>query len=545
MVGISQVIGAANERFGLGLDASAYSGMWCHRLPDSDQIAVQKAGHQSHVAVTGDSMLLFPVVTSVDYEQNPTLNQEKTRFVLSVNLELYRDNLVSLLQRAPSFSDPIETPEWFGVQEERISGSGSERIQSRAECRFRIQSTTRQRQMQIGFIGSDDQNFTALRRCLKSGDYLVMLLKGAAEFDVIGLPSEVSESGPSWENTIVPPASPSQAIMGTQISLPSPTALPSGDRILQLLQRRKNVILYGPPGTGKTYHALRIAASWEEAFGDDSVFRVTFHPSYSYEDFVQGFRPDEADPSTFTLQHGILLDAIDRAKELLTDGNRSVLLMIDEINRADVARVFGELITYIEQDKRGQPVSLAQSPKTIIEIPPNLAFLGTMNTADKSVSLLDVALRRRFAFVEFRPDPKAFDAVPDWVSEIQGLQLGSLLDSLNARLSAIGVTEDRSIGQALLAVDATGSDAVNGLSERLELDVFPLVEEYCYFDRRRIKEVLGPLVDEDGRWKPPSQDVLIAALKVFVGQASEADGTAELPILAEEGFVEPDGDSDD
>ena len=131
--------------------------------------------------------------------------------------------------------------------------------------------------------------------------------------------------------------------------LPPPPTGPTGPEppqrggfeIPPLLARRQNVIFFGPPGTGKTRAALAICDAWTQAHGEDAVFRVTFHPSYSYEDFVEGYRPDPDDPATFVRQDGVLKRAAARARGVDTP----VLLLIDEINRADVARVFGELIT--------------------------------------------------------------------------------------------------------------------------------------------------------------------------------------------------------
>lgn len=275
---------------------------------------------------------------------------------------------------------------------------------------------------------------------------------------------------------------------------------PTGGRLFRLLMSRRNVILYGPPGTGKTHAALRLAAEWRRINGVQSVMSTTFHPSYSYEMFVEGFRPipDDRD-GRFELTDGVLKVACERARALPQGAH--MLLIIDEINRADVARVFGELITYIEPGKRDEPFTLSQRPQASYSIPSNLCFLGTMNTADKSVSLLDVALRRRFAFVDMPPDPGAFKAIPGWLDSVEGVTLADLLVGLNKRLDSVGVAADRSLGHALVHVDASAANPITSLLDRLELDVHPLVEEYCYFDRSRVREVLGALVDHAGRWR--------------------------------------------
>jgi hypothetical protein len=285
------------------------------------------------------------------------------------------------------------------------------------------------------------------------------------------------------------------------------------EELMDLVRDRRNAVFYGPPGTGKTRAALGIAKEWEAQYGAGSVFSTTFHPSYGYEDFVQGFKPDDTNPATFVLKQGILLDACDFAE---TNPTTSALILIDEINRGDVARIFGELITYIEPDKRGTPFPLAQSPKKKRAVPPNLCFLGTMNTADKSVSLMDVAIRRRFAFVEFDPDPDLFKKSGLWVGTLGGVSVGDVLKTLNRRLLQEGVEPDRAIGHALLAVPHDHSDPASALLGRFKYDVLPLIREYCYMDRTKLKRVLKSLVNDAGHL-PENNETFATALKAFVG----------------------------
>lgn len=299
-----------------------------------------------------------------------------------------------------------------------------------------------------------------------------------------------------------------------------PVEPPVTNPLIELIKRRKNVVFYGPPGTGKTYEALQLAQAWEQTDGHDSVRKITFHPSYGYEDFVQGFRPKKDQPGEFALQSGILLRICDEASK---NEDRDFLLIIDEINRGDVARIFGELITYIEADKRGVPFDLAQDETGQYEIPSNLFFLGTMNTADKSVSLLDVALRRRFAFVEFRAEFSAYSDIPEWVENVNGLNLGELLDALNQRLLAEGVEVDRAIGHALLSIRTDAPDPAAALKERIEYDITPLVAEYSYLDRGRIGRILPGLVDGHGRFLSVlTADAVVARLKSLVAGAMPA-----------------------
>ena len=175
--------------------------------------------------------------------------------------------------------------------------------------------------------------------------------------------------------------------------------------IQELLDDKKQVIFQGPPGTGKTYVAQKLAEHL--AGSDERVTLVQFHPSYAYEDFVQGFRPkttDDGQPG-FELRDGPLLRVANRARN---DPNAKHFLVIDEINRGNLAKMFGELYFLLEY--RDSAMNLQYSDKPF-ELPKNLYIIGTMNTADRSIALVDLALRRRFYFVEFHPDDEPVKGV--------------------------------------------------------------------------------------------------------------------------------------
>jgi hypothetical protein len=293
---------------------------------------------------------------------------------------------------------------------------------------------------------------------------------------------------------------------------PDPIEPIVSDETGRLLLDRKNVLLYGPPGTGKTHKTLQLAKIWRKSQGHDSVDQVTFHPSYAYEDFIEGYRP--GDNGDFERRDGLFVQIADKARQ---HPDRQFLLIIDEINRGDVARLFGELITLIEPDKRSA-TACRRLPYSQREfwVPANLHLLGTMNTADRSISLLDIAIRRRFCFVEVRPDPELLSSLPDHAHDVSGVSLQVLLGGINQRLAAAGVDRERAIGHSYFIIPANVDDALGTLRERLAFDVLPLIEEYCFADRQMLRRIVGDLVDDHGEFDRElldDDDRLVAALR--------------------------------
>lgn len=322
-----------------------------------------------------------------------------------------------------------------------------------------------------------------------------------------------------------------------------------------ILERKGQAILYGPPGTGKTYWALKTVRDLAalRAFGsvfdglttaqqsrvldgstlDGALVRTcSFHPEYGYEDFIEGFRPcNRVDGQLgFNLVPGVF-------RRLCSDAEKSphldFYLVIDEINRGDIPRIFGELLTLLERDKRGQALLLPVSGERF-SVPANVFLVGTMNTADRSIALLDVALRRRFGFVELMPDYSMLRNV-----SIGGLPLAPWLKDLNQRIRAAGGGDarNRQVGHAFFLERGLPIATIDQLAAVMRDDIAPLLGEYCYDDFAQLTQLLGPgLVDtrdqqiDRGLFEPGRGADLIEALmrpEVATAAASLADPTEE------------------
>ena len=251
------------------------------------------------------------------------------------------------------------------------------------------------------------------------------------------------------------------------------------------------MILAGPPGVGKTFAAKRLAYSIIGAKDPSRVQMVQFHQSYSYEDFMMGYRPTEA--GGFTLAEGPFYRFCETARA--DDADRPYFFIIDEINRGNISKIFGELLMLIEADKRGHELRLLYKNETF-SVPSNVHIIGMMNTADRSLAVLDYALRRRFGFFAMTP---GFDSTgfTRWQQEAGSPTLDHLVavvTDLNAAIAddpALG--PGFAIGHSFLS-RSTGSDFGDAwLYSVVEDELIPLLDEYWFDEPIRANEWAGRL----------------------------------------------------
>ena len=304
----------------------------------------------------------------------------------------------------------------------------------------------------------------------------------------------------------------------------------------------KNMILYGPPGTGKTYNTAKYAVAicdgknlneftdyaevmkrYNELKSEGRVAFTTFHQSYGYEEFIEGIHPEtEDDKLTYPIKDGVFKEFCEKAAESQTSSQPFVFI-IDEINRGNISKIFGELITLIEDTKRsGMPEAASATlpySKKEFSVPMNVYLLGTMNTADRSIALMDTALRRRFHFIEMMPDVDVLKDIKI-TDNSKTLDVSQMLQIMNNRIEYL-YDREHTIGHAFFT-GLTDKSTVKDLASIFKNKIIPLLQEYFYEDYAKIQLVLG----DNGKTDPNLKFILdtdIKPNKVFRGNTSDLD----------------------
>lgn len=250
-----------------------------------------------------------------------------------------------------------------------------------------------------------------------------------------------------------------------------------------LLIKKRNLIIQGAPGVGKSYTAKRLAYCIMEEKNDSRILNIQFHQSYSYEDFIMGYRPTD---SCFVIEPGPFFTFCNDAK----DKEEPYFVIIDEINRGNMSRIFGELLMLIENDKRGEELRLLYQKKgETFFVPDNVFIIGMMNTADRSLAVIDYALRRRFAFFDF---PPAF--FTSGFVAYQSKLASSLLDRVITCIVQLNqeIANDESLGEGFRIGHSyfcnLDSGDKNSLSSIIEYEILPLLKEYWFDDKNRVEQ---------------------------------------------------------
>lgn len=260
----------------------------------------------------------------------------------------------------------------------------------------------------------------------------------------------------------------------------------SYDTLVSLVKSKKNIILQGAPGVGKTFAAKRLAYSMMGVKDPNRVMMVQFHQSYSYEDFIMGFRPFE---NGFKLKHGVFYEFCKRAE---VDSDNDYFFVIDEINRGNLSKIFGELFMLLESDKRGVALQLLYADEKF-STPENLYIIGMMNTADRSLAMLDYALRRRFAFFNLKPAFES-DGFKSYQQSLNNDKFNKLIECI--KQLNLAIKSDETLGEGFCIghsyfCDLDKSETYeweDALSRIVEFELIPLLNEYWFDDVDMVNE---------------------------------------------------------
>lgn len=253
------------------------------------------------------------------------------------------------------------------------------------------------------------------------------------------------------------------------------------NRLAAVLKRKKNVILQGAPGVGKTFAAKRLAYSIMEEVDDDRIEFVQFHQNYSYEDFMMGYKPVE---DGFELKYGVFYRFCQKAAN---HPDKDYFFLIDEINRGNMSKIFGELLMLIEADYRGEKATLAYNGLEF-SVPKRLHIIGMMNTADRSLAMIDYALRRRFSFFDMEPGFES-EGFLDYQKELANDTFDALIDRIKELNREIA--KDKSLGKGFCIGHSYFCNAEECTEEWMkdvvDFDILPMLSEYWFDDEEKVQ----------------------------------------------------------
>ena len=274
------------------------------------------------------------------------------------------------------------------------------------------------------------------------------------------------------------------------------------EQIIEKLKIKKNIIIQGSPGVGKTFIAQKLAYALIEEKNNDRIEMVQFHQSYSYEDFVRGYRPEPEDGSKFVLQDAVFHNFCKKAEK---DSENQYVFIIDEINRGNISQIFGELLMLIEADKRNKkyamPLMYRRTQEERFFVPSNVYIIGLMNLADRSLALVDYALRRRFAFITLRPKYNS-KKYYEWLKtrNMNDEMIDLIITRMNglneeiANENLLGLNYQ--IGHSYFCPNKSDFSQLNRdwYLDIIETEIVPLIQEYWFDNQDRVEELKNRLI---------------------------------------------------
>tara|TARA_Y100000782_G_scaffold114812_1_gene152635 strand:- start:17087 stop:18367 length:1281 start_codon:yes stop_codon:yes gene_type:complete len=273
------------------------------------------------------------------------------------------------------------------------------------------------------------------------------------------------------------------------------------EKTINILERKKNIILQGPPGTGKTWLAKRLAYALIGQKSEERVRAVQFHPNLSYEDFIRGWRPAGGNEG-LQLVNGPFLEMVYLAQN---NAENNYVVVIEEVNRGNPAQIFGEMLTLLEADKRtpdeALELSYGEGTNKRVFIPSNLYIIGTMNIADRSLALVDLALRRRFAFIDLVP--QLGENWREWLSHKFGFDAAHITD-IEQRILSLNkqISEDPTLGTQFQIghsyVTPVGTEKIevhSWFEEVVNTEIYPLLQEYFFDTPEKAEDLTSTLLE--------------------------------------------------